>query len=112
MKRGTRRASSRSRTMFEAYLLVTQRFSLCGGALRDDTKNGFVADFRKFYPMNLLDLYWGWLIFRAHFPRNRGWSTQGDLVSLTLVLLIDVNRYKHGDREFLSLHDLIFVSRL
>lgn len=38
--------------MFEAYLLVTQRFSLCGGAMRDDTKNGFVADFRKFYPMN------------------------------------------------------------
>lgn len=52
VKRGTRRASSRSRTMFEAYLLVTQRSSLCGGAVRDDTKNGFVADFRKFYPMN------------------------------------------------------------
>ena len=51
-KRGTRLASSRSRTMFEAYLLVTQRSSLCGGALRDDTKNGFVANFRKFYPMN------------------------------------------------------------
>ena len=51
-KRGTRRASSRSRTGFEAYLLVTQRSSLCGGALRDDTKNDSVADFRKFYPMN------------------------------------------------------------